>query len=71
MKRPSERDFERDPYSPAETRVARWFFNRGVGGGDDPIGALIASHEMVVAERNALRAEIRRLRRASGEETKR
>ena len=53
-----ERNLEEKPYSPDEARVAKWFSDTaGIGGGDDPIGALIASHEYVVAERNRLREE--------------
>jgi hypothetical protein len=48
------RDLDEKPYSEDEKRVAKFFFDKGVGGGDDPIGALMASHEMLVAQRNAL-----------------
>lgn len=54
----SERDTDRYPYSPDEARVARWFFDKGIGGGDDPIGSLIASHEVLAAERKQLRAQV-------------
>lgn len=47
----NERDLDKNPYSPDEQRVAQFFFERGTGGGDDPIGALIASHEYLIAER--------------------
>jgi hypothetical protein len=47
----SERDFEKNPYSADEARVAKWFADTaGIGGGDDPIGALIASHEYLAAD---------------------
>lgn len=42
-----ERDFETQPYTPEEERVAKYISelsNGNVGGGDDPIGFLIASH---------------------------
>lgn len=42
----TERDFEKNPYSADERRVAAWICeNLGVGGGDDPIGFLLASWE--------------------------
>lgn len=53
------RDMDKHPYSPDEARVARFFFDLGVGGGDDPIGYLIASHQSLVAERNELRERLR------------
>lgn len=53
------RDIDKQPYSPDEQRVAKFWFDKGIGGGDDPIGALIASHECLVAERNELRAIVR------------
>ena len=40
------RDFDQDPYDRSEHRVASWLAKTGVGGGDDPIGFLIASHEI-------------------------
>lgn len=52
------RDLDKHPYSPDEKRVAQWFFDKGVGGGDDPIGYMIASHETLAAERNALRKQL-------------
>jgi hypothetical protein len=41
------RDMELDPYSPEESRVAKYLSELCdglAGGGDDPIGALIAMH---------------------------
>jgi hypothetical protein len=58
-----DRDFDKRPYSPDETRVAEFFSSKGSGGGDDPIGALIASHEWLAAERNDLRQQVERLKR--------
>lgn len=46
----TERDIDKNPYSPDEARVAKWFCDRGIGGGDDPIGALIALHEYAMSE---------------------
>jgi mevalonate kinase len=49
------RDIDKEPYTESEQRVANWLAKKtGAGGGDDPIGFLIASHEMVVSQRNAL-----------------
>lgn len=39
------RDFDKKPYSTDEARVAEWLARLGVGGGDDPIGFILASHE--------------------------
>jgi len=50
------RDLDENPYSPDEARIAKFFFDKGTGGGDDPIGALIASHEYMAVERNAYRS---------------
>jgi hypothetical protein len=47
-----ERDIEKQPYSPDEARIAAFFCDRGIGGGDDPIGAILAGYAYLVAERN-------------------
>jgi hypothetical protein len=49
------RDMDANPYSPDEKRVAEFFFGLGLGGGDDPIGAIIASHAALAADRNEWR----------------
>lgn len=49
------RDIDKNPYSEDEARVAQFFFDAGLGGGDDPIGFIIASHQVLAAERNDLR----------------
>jgi hypothetical protein len=46
------RDIEKEPYSKDEARVAKFFFDRGIGGGPDPIGSLMASHEAMAQERD-------------------
>jgi hypothetical protein len=47
-----ERDFIANPYSIDEIRVANYIVElTGVGGGDDPIGFLIASHAYLSGER--------------------
>lgn len=51
---PPARDFEKNPYTPCEARVAAFWFKLGVGGGDDPIGSLIASHEALAVQRFSL-----------------
>jgi len=53
------RDFEKSPYSPDEARVAKFFMEMGIGGGDDPIGSLIASYRVLSADRKALSALIK------------
>ncbi len=46
------RDFEENPYSKDEMRVVEWINTYcGLGGGDDPIGFLIASYEYLQEER--------------------
>jgi hypothetical protein len=51
------RDIVAQPYSADEARVAKFFFDHcHVGGGDDPIGAIIASHEVLALDRSLLRA---------------
>ncbi len=57
-----ERNLEEKPYSEDEKRVAKFFHERGVGGGDDPIGFILASYAYLVEERNDLRSELNRLR---------
>jgi hypothetical protein len=50
------RDFDANPYTADEVRVARYVDDfSGIGSGDDPIEFLIASH-------NALKNEINRLK---------
>jgi hypothetical protein len=53
------RDIEKEPYSFDELRVAKFFAEFGMGGGDDPVGFLIASHRALAAERNDAVAFIR------------
>lgn len=49
------RDLETNPYSPDEERVAKFLADHGVGGGDDPIGALIATYGFVIGQRGTLK----------------
>jgi hypothetical protein len=39
-------------YTPDQARVAKFLFDLGIGGGDDPIGFLIASHQYMAQQRN-------------------
>jgi hypothetical protein len=43
------------PYSLDEQRVVNWLLSKDLGGGDDPIGFLLASYEMIVQELNELK----------------
>ena len=63
-----ERDFDKRPYSPDEARVAAFLAERGVGGGDDPIGFILVSYALVIEERNAAREELRTGRPVRGPE---
>lgn len=49
----TERDLDKNPYSIDEQRVVLFFFERGTGGGDDPIGYILASHQYLAEQRNA------------------
>jgi hypothetical protein len=50
------RDIVAQPYSPDEARVAKFFFDEcHIGGGDDPIGFIIASHAVLATSRALLR----------------
>lgn len=55
----TERDLDRNPYTPDERRVVNFLWDRGMGGGDDPIGFLLASYQYVVAKRNRLTEELK------------
>lgn len=51
-----ERDIEARPYSSDEQRVAEWLCEHTqVGGGDDPIGFLLASVGYLQIQKRALR----------------
>jgi hypothetical protein len=51
------RDLDKNPYTPDEARVAAFFCERGIGGGDDPIGALMAGYVYLIELRNEMQAE--------------
>lgn len=51
----AERDFDKQPYTADEKRVADYIIEvtRGnVGAGDDPIGFLMSAHSLLVYDRN-------------------
>lgn len=52
------RDLGQNPYSADEQRIATWFANHGIGGGEDPVTAILTSHEFLAAERKQLRAAL-------------
>jgi hypothetical protein len=52
------RDIEKNPYTPEEKRVVDYFWEHGVGGGDDPIGFILSSYAYLVAERNTLQERL-------------
>jgi hypothetical protein len=52
------RDIDEKPYTPDEARVAAFFFERGIGGGDDPIGSMMAGYAFLVEQRNQLQVEL-------------
>jgi hypothetical protein len=56
-----DRDLDTNPYSADEQRVADFLFEQGTGGGDDPIGFLLASHASLAHERNVQAKEIEQL----------
>jgi hypothetical protein len=55
----TERDLSTHPYSADERRVAEFLCELGVGGGDDPIGFLMASHRLLADERSRCREALR------------
>jgi hypothetical protein len=52
-----QRDFDANPYSKEELRVVEYLhlIAPDIGGGDDPIGFLLASHNHLIRERRAQR----------------
>lgn len=47
------------PYDEQEARVAKWIVERtGAGGGDDPIGFIMASYDLKIAEMEAMRKKL-------------
>ena len=52
------RDIEKNPYSPDEQRIARFFVDKGLGGGDDPIGFIMSSYDYLVVQRNDLQKQV-------------
>ncbi|MFL5253805.1 MAG: hypothetical protein ACJ8AI_13070 [Rhodopila sp.] len=60
-----ERNFSANPYTSDEERVATWLRSRTpeIGAGDDPIGFVLASYELVVSQRNELAAQVTAIRK--------
>lgn len=55
-----ERDFGAQPYSMDEERVARFLADEvGIGGGDDPVGFILASHAELARQRNLLAGRLK------------
>lgn len=52
------RDIEANPYTTDEKRVVDFIWERGAGGGDDPIGFILASYAYLVEKRKELRKPI-------------
>jgi hypothetical protein len=51
-------DLGENPYSPKEAEAARYLMElTGIGGGDDPVGFLIASYRELVRQRTILKAK--------------
>jgi hypothetical protein len=52
------RDLDKEPYSPEESEAAKYQFDLiGIGGGNDPVGFLIASHHELVRQQTVLKAK--------------
>ena len=52
------RDLDEKPYSPEEAKAAKYLMElTGIGGGDDPVGFLIASHRELVRQGAVLSAK--------------
>lgn len=62
----NDRDFDANPYSPDERRVAEFLFEAGAGGGDDPIGFILASHRLMADQRNGYRKALERIAKSNG-----
>lgn len=43
------------PYTYDQQRVVNFLVERGIGGGDDPIGFLLASYDFLIKELNELK----------------
>lgn len=58
---PLDRDLDVNPYSADERRVVEWMHNRthDIGGGDDPVGFLLASYEMIWDQLQEARSYLR------------
>jgi hypothetical protein len=56
----NERNFDTHPYTLDELRVVAWIQKRApdIGGGDDPIGFLLSSYELLHMEFTGLRKRL-------------
>ena len=63
------RDLETQPYSKDEQRVADWLSSQSpdIGTGDDPIGFVLASFSMVLAQRKLTTAALLTVRNVCGQ----
>lgn len=59
--RQRNRDIEAAPYSRQEQRVAQYLAEIAFGGGDDPVGFLMASHTLLAHELKMARERIDKL----------
>ncbi len=52
--------FDREtPYNEQEARVARWLVDRtGIGAGNDPVGFVLASYDLKIAEMEIMRKKL-------------
>jgi hypothetical protein len=47
------------PYDAQEARVAKWIVDRtGIGGGDDPVGFVLASYDLKIHEMEEMRHKL-------------
>lgn len=53
------RDLDKKPYSADEAKIAKFFCDRGVGGGDDPVGSLLCGYAYLIEQRKRLQTSLR------------
>lgn len=56
------RDLDQQPYSADEQRVVAYLVERGLGGGDNPIGFILASHAYLVVHNHVLKDALKEVR---------
>lgn len=52
------RDLAKNPYSADEAKIAKFFCDRGLGGGDDPVGSLLCGYVYLVEQRKRLQTSL-------------